>query len=98
MESLRNKLLQIINSKTNLILGLVFLLIFCAIIIHVPGVNGPPYWQWIWQRSSVAGYLGMLLAAIPFFAGQFLYYKTNRVNLGLVSLVLSGILLQLVYT
>ncbi len=69
--------------------GIVFAILVAA---HVPGVNGPDYWQWAWQRRSdvVLLVFFFLVAASPALVAQ-----RVRSRAGMLALLgLSVILLQ----
>ena len=68
------------------------------LIGHVPGINGPWYWEWPWRRLDTARvWLPMTLAFIPFVLAQLLHAR-GRLGTGwaLVALALSTLLLQFV--
>jgi hypothetical protein len=67
------------------------------VIAHAPGVNGPLYWAWTWRRLGICSvYPLMGIAALPFFAGQYLYARDPaRVRLPLALGMLSAAALML---
>src|SRR5664279_2604165 len=67
------------------------------VIAHAPGMNGPSYWAWTWRRLGMCSvYPLMGLAALPFFAGQYLYARDPaRVRLPLALGMLSAAALML---
>ncbi|HEY1629473.1 MAG TPA: hypothetical protein VGF52_06420 [Tepidisphaeraceae bacterium] len=45
--------------------------------LHVPGLNGPPFFPWPWRRLPASPlYAAIAIAAIPFFAAQFIQRRT----------------------
>ena len=63
---------------------------------HVPGMNGPFYWKWHWRQLPLVPLApAMALAAVPFFAGQWIYAARKRIRLALALVTVSTFLLQL---
>lgn len=53
-------------------------LMAALVLAHVPYVNGPWYWKWPWRRLGFWPlYPAAILAAVPFFAAQWLYAKRS---------------------
>ena len=71
------------------------------VVLHTPYVNGPYYWVWGWQRLPFwRAWPGVLLAAVPFFAAQFVHDRAaapsrTRLIAGLGSLMAAALLLEL---
>jgi len=72
-------------------LGLVLAL---ALVAHVPGLNGPSYWQWSW-RSLEAGsvFPAVGLASLPFFVARDLRRRALVGNALALALVSAGVAL-----
>jgi hypothetical protein len=68
------------------------------VFLHVKGMNGPGYFPWEWRRLSPGrSFAWMLLAAIPFFVGQYLYFRAPRlVRTALLLVAMSTFSLELV--
>jgi hypothetical protein len=66
--------------------GIVFAILVFA---HVPGVNGPDYWQWAWQRRGDVALVALLLlvAAAPALAAQFVRSRIGALVLLGVSVI-----------
>ena len=59
------------------------------------GLNGAFYWKWTWRRlSSLRLYPVMVLAVVPFFAGQLIYARRRQVGLALLLVSVSTVALQ----
>jgi hypothetical protein len=60
-------------------------------------MNGPPYWEWRWQRLPAHKvYFGMLMAGLPFFLAQLIYIKRKNFLIMSICLVsLSTVMMQL---
>lgn len=66
------------------------------VILHTRGLNGPWYWRWRWQRiDAFRLYPAMLLAAAPFFLGQWVHARRRRTAAGLALVMLSTFGLEL---
>ena len=71
------------------------------VVLHTPYMNGPYYWVWGWQRLPFwRAWPGVLLAAVPFFAAQFVHDRAaapsrTRLIAGLGSLMAAALLLEL---
>ena len=79
--------------RWGVVLGLAVLLAI-GIFLHLPGLNGPWYWDWPWRRLDAAQIVpGMLAAAIPFAAAQF-YFSAGKLGIrsALILLALGGLL------
>jgi hypothetical protein len=76
-----------------LVLGLTMIVL---VIRHTPSVNGPWWWTWPWRRLSWSIYPLMVGAAVPFFAGHWLYARGRLAARGALALVmLSTLCIQL---
>jgi len=65
------------------------------VLLHVHGVNGPWYWTWPWRHLAAWPlYPLMALAAIPFFAGQWMFHRWQNTGLALALLTISTVALQ----
>ena len=52
---------------------------FAAIESHVPFINGPDYWKWVWQRLDPAiVYPTVAVSLLPFLAAQIWFGLANR--------------------
>jgi hypothetical protein len=76
--------------------GIVFAIL---VFVHVPGVNGPDYWQWAWQRRGDVALVVLLLfvAAAPALAAQFVRSRAAMLvllGLSVVALQFAGNALQ----
>lgn len=57
----------------------VSLLLTALLFFHAPGLNGPEYWQWKWQRLSALRAFALTAAGVvPFFLGQYLRFRNPR--------------------
>ena len=73
------------------------LLLGAGIALHLPGLNGPSYWQWTWRRLSWVSYPVLLVAVVPFAIAQYRYRRNrDRVHTPLLLIALSAFLLQMV--
>lgn len=68
------------------------------LIGHVPGINGPWYWQWPWRRLDASRVLlPMALAFAPFLLAQILYARGRLGHAGaLAGVALTTLLLEAV--
>lgn len=73
------------------------LVLVSCVILHVPGINGPWYWKWLWQHPPLESYVFILAAFLPFFLAQYLACKRNRFRTALAMLVVANLVLQFVY-
>lgn len=83
--------------RWGVVLGLAMLLAL-GIVLHVPWLNGPWYWDWPWRRIDAARIVpSMLAAAIPFAVAQF-YFNAGKLGIrsALILVALSTFLLELV--
>jgi len=65
-------------------------------LAHVKGINGPYYWMWPWRRLQAWKlYPLMALAAVPFFVGQWLYHRNQKVLIALALAMISTFALEL---
>jgi hypothetical protein len=73
-------------------------LLTASVFLHLPGVNGPDYWEWAWQRlDAPRAFAFTALAALPFFAGQYVRSRRPRdLRLALLLVSLSMFLLEIV--
>jgi hypothetical protein len=79
-------------TKASLAIGVLLLV---AVAAHVPRVNGPPAWEWPWQRLDFVTTFGAaLVAAIPLFAARALRRPGGPRLAFLLALVSSGVALS----
>jgi hypothetical protein len=81
------------NRKLAVVL-LLTAVIVALVLLHVPGVNGPWYWQWTWRRLSWWVWPAMLAAAAPFAAAQWANVR-GRIKSALLLLALATLCLEL---
>lgn len=76
----------------------VAVLVGILVISHVPGLNGPWYWQWPWRRlDPLRVFPALLAAAVPFFIGQLVYATgTRRGTPALALMMLSTFAMQVI--
>ncbi len=80
--------------KLAMVLGATGVLV-ALVWAHVPGMNGPYYWKWHWRRLEILPLLiPIVLAAVPFFAGQWVFASGRRLSLALSLVTGSTFLLQ----
>jgi hypothetical protein len=83
------------RTRIKLILLLGTAAVLGALVVrHTPGLNGPWYWQWHWQRiDGLRLYPAMLAVTVPFFLGQWLHARGRRpvTAVGLVMLSTLGL-------
>ena len=71
-------------------LGIVFIVL---VFLHVPGVNGPEYWIWRWQRRTDVAKIAIffILAASPALIAQILFRRHRALALGLLALATAAL-------
>jgi hypothetical protein len=80
-----------VPSRWKLWLIIAIAIAFCGMfLLHVPYVNGTPYWSWHYRRLKIWPLLpGMVLAVIPFALAQFLFSRgqiSARIAVWLIAL------------
>ena len=77
------------NGRRAIAVTTVTLLLIAGVWLHLPGLNGPPYWPWMWIRRSNAAQIVVLfaLAATPALAALFVRRRVAAVALVIVSAI-----------
>lgn len=64
------------------------LVVAVLLVGHVPGINGPWYWEWPWRRlDPLRVALPMAIAFLPFLLAQLLHARGRLGNTGALALV-----------
>jgi len=91
-----SKYREALSKKGLLLLLILSLAIVAMVFFHIKGMNGPWYFKWSWQRlNSPWTFVFTLIAAVPFFVGHYLHFRSpQRIYLALLLVSLSTFLLE----
>src|SRR5215813_5499034 len=87
---------EALPKKGLLLLLILSLAIVAMVFFHIKGMNGPWYFKWSWQRlGAPLSFFFTMIAAVPFFLGHYLHFRSpRRIYLALLLVSLSTFLLE----
>lgn len=98
MPDVVSRLLREMVTLRSIVLTVTAAVLGTLVILHVEGVNGPSYWQWVWRQLDWSPLYPLVgLSLLPLLVAQWIYRPASpRTAAALCCLVLTTFSLQLV--